>query len=1273
MRRFAGGWILVAAALLVTAVPVDAGPSGDKTAESRSGPNNEVSGLSVDQRRDGTYLRLSSSSTPSFSVYKLTDPLRLVVDVSGSKLSSDKQSRKVDDGVVSKVALLETQEDETSRVRLIVGFAESTHYDVRTDGNDLVIFVEGKPDAKSVEAVRRELEKKEQKLASLEAELERVRQSYEMKLDETRSQYETAKTKLADKSRRVDELRDEVEDLSSEVEAARGQNRQKLRAKLETKQDKLDGLAAKLEKRRDRVDELESVVSTLQAERNEARANLEETRDQLTAQRKKVQRQSQRLSELQSEQQDWEQKLEQRKAQQRQAEKQLRQTEQRLSSARSEIQQLESQQQQTTDASARSDRLASRLADKRRELQELEAALQDKRSRVSSLERKVESLENTRAETRDELAALRDSLVTERQKAERRADKLESLRDELQAVKQTSQRRADQLESLRDQQSEWSSTLASKSEELESTQRELNSTHSKLKSVRRKLESKDRKIAALEEKLDTKSDDAAETERLADRLESLKQEVKRERERAESLKASRENKADKLAELRRERDSMKEKLKQARAKLEQTQEQLAEAQENQRQNEAPAREVAANRSPQRPAGRAEPLDGSEPNTVRDIRLVQRDGESKIVVELERPGEYRRLPWKNQRAIMVLENVELPERLQDTIAASGDSGAVRFVSSEVERPGQVRMEADVNRSARERIKQRGSKLVWEFAPSVAPDNPQHATSDSRVASGREAQGSRHDRARANSETDDGRRSNGAERPRDVQTTSAPPGSEGGAAQTVIDPSKVERVPGMARTRMTLDIRNADIQNVLRMFAKQGDVNIITGDDVSGAITITLEEVPLDRAFLIVLQSQGLGFEVRGSVIRVATQETLRAERKARQEAAQRSQKLEPLEVFMMPINYAEASDLTEQVQRLLSPRGSVSVDERTNTLIIKDLRANIRSIRQLVNTLDTQVPQVLIKARIVETNDNFSREFGIQWGGDFTASQGNGNPTGLAFPNVIGVAGGATDQETNASGTSENPNFAVNLPAAAGTGSGGALGMTLGSIGDSVNLNLRLSAAEESGRAKIVSAPKILTLDNREATISQGTSIPISVVSAAGVQTVFVDATLELTVRPHVTPDGHVQLSVTATKNEPDFQNTGARGDPTIIRRSAETELLIEDGETTVIGGIYTRNSGTSVSGIPVLHKIPILGALFKSTSRSERRSELLIFITPRIVNRADALGNVSAGDVVSPNAGSGGSGESGGGTGGTSNAGSTGGSGGGGSNGGGEVRTRMEP
>jgi type IV pilus assembly protein PilQ len=287
-----------------------------------------------------------------------------------------------------------------------------------------------------------------------------------------------------------------------------------------------------------------------------------------------------------------------------------------------------------------------------------------------------------------------------------------------------------------------------------------------------------------------------------------------------------------------------------------------------------------------------------------------------------------------------------------------------------------------------------------------------------------------------------------------------------------------------------------------------VNIIASSGVSGTVTMRLRSVPLDQVFLTILQSLQLGFELRGNVIRVAPQSVLAAEEGARAEARARAQRVQPLEVFLLPVNYASAGDLSSQVSGLLSPRGSVTVDSRTNTLIVKDLSENLGSIRMLIESLDAQVPQVLIEARIVETNDTFARQIGVQWGGDISFSQGNGNPTGLIFPSVLGVAGGATDGQTPTQGTSPNPNFAVNLPAPAGTGAGGAIGLTMGSVGGGVNLNLRLSAMEEAGHAKIVSSPRILTLDNTEATISQGTSIPISVVSAAGVQTVFVDATLD---------------------------------------------------------------------------------------------------------------------------------------------------------------------
>ena len=340
----------------------------------------------------------------------------------------------------------------------------------------------------------------------------------------------------------------------------------------------------------------------------------------------------------------------------------------------------------------------------------------------------------------------------------------------------------------------------------------------------------------------------------------------------------------------------------------------------------------------------------------------------------------------------------------------------------------------------------------------------------------------------------------------------------------------------------------------------------------------------------------------------------------------SKALEPLETRLIPVSYAQAGELQPRATDLLSDRGKLSVDSRTNVIIARDTVSNLDQIEALIRNLDTQTPQVLIEGRIVEASSTYAREIGIQWGGDFSASAATANPTGLAFPSTVGVAGGATDNQTPVGGLSPvaggrpNPNFAVNLPAAAGTGSGGALGITLGSIANNANLNLRLSAMEEEGTLRILSSPKILTLDNRQAHIEQGTLIPYSRVSAQGIQTAFKEAKLNLTVTPHVTADGSVLLKIKMTRDEPDFNNKGARGDPTILKREADTELLVADGHTAVIGGIYTRNHGTSYKKVPFFGDIPILGWLFKSRSDSDRRSEMLIFITPRIVNRAESIG-----------------------------------------------------
>jgi type IV pilus assembly protein PilQ len=428
------------------------------------------------------------------------------------------------------------------------------------------------------------------------------------------------------------------------------------------------------------------------------------------------------------------------------------------------------------------------------------------------------------------------------------------------------------------------------------------------------------------------------------------------------------------------------------------------------------------------------------------------------------------------------------------------------------------------------------------------------------------------------------------------------------------------------RIDLDLKDADIHNILRLLADVGRVNIVTADDVAGNVTIRMRNVPWDQALDVVLQAKGLGMVRSGNLIRVAPLATLQKERELRLAAAKQEYELTPLETRLIPVSYAQADELQARAKDLLSPRGSIAVDERTNVLIARDISGNLNNIEELVRSLDTQTPQVLVEARIVEATSRYLRDVGIQWGGDVTFSEATGNPTGIAFPSRVTSAGGSYDQNTNSRGLSPfvgnvpQPNFAVNLPAATGTGQGGAIGFSLGSIDNNLNIGLRLSAAEASGLLRIVSSPRILTLDNRDARISQGTLIPFAQISAQGVQTTFQEAKLQLLVRPHVTADGSVAMHVKINRDEPDFNQTSPRGDPTILKREAETDLLVMDGHTAVIGGIFTRNTGRNLDQVPFFGDIPILGVLFQRRRASDTRNELVIFITPRIVNRAEALG-----------------------------------------------------
>ncbi|MES1178373.1 MAG: type IV pilus secretin PilQ [Myxococcales bacterium] len=613
--------------------------------------------------------------------------------------------------------------------------------------------------------------------------------------------------------------------------------------------------------------------------------------------------------------------------------------------------------------------------------------------------------------------------------------------------------------------------------------------------------------------------------------------------------------------------------------------------------------------------------------VKAVRFEHSDIEDRVLIECSEIPAFQASSSAPGKNVLTLSGVTLGKDLSRTLDVSAFGGVLNSVSSFVAEKDikSVVIQSEGDKTAIARVSRRGTTLVWSFAkPGALPSSMTGVGLDGGIARRArtvhvEDQGEEIPLVRDGSESD----RKLAKTDGDTTEMASQPAEAGAFAPNLLGQAKKA---GFTGRRIDLDLKDADIHNVLRLLADVGQVNIVTADNVSGTVTIRMRNVPWDQALDVVLQAKGLGVVQRANMLRVAPLADLEKERELQIARRQQEVKLAPLETRLIPVSYATAAEIQDRAKPLLSERGSIAVDERTNVMIVRDLAGNLNQIEELTRSLDTQTPQVLVEARIVEATSRYIRDVGIQWGGDTTFSSATGNPTGLAFPSSIGLAGGASDGNTPTAGLSPftrtvaNPNFAVNLPAAVGTGSGGALGLTFGSIDNTINLAVRLSAAESSGMLRILSSPRILTLDNREARISQGTLIPFSQVSAQGVQTTFQEAKLQLLVKPHVTADGSVSMHVKINRDEPDFNQTSARGDPTILKREAETDLLVMDGHTAVIGGIFTRNTGRNLDQVPFFGDIPLLGLLFQRRRASDTRGELVIFLTPRIVNRAEALG-----------------------------------------------------
>lgn len=588
---------------------------------------------------------------------------------------------------------------------------------------------------------------------------------------------------------------------------------------------------------------------------------------------------------------------------------------------------------------------------------------------------------------------------------------------------------------------------------------------------------------------------------------------------------------------------------------------------------------------------AAPAAESGPVEVRSVIIERRNDRERVVAELSRPAPFRVVPGQEGPAKLEIEGARVgpgvPGRLEGDARSVVRSVQVRAA------PGRAWIEVERAAGSAGTAIREGNRIVWLFAGSTR-DTTDHA----RVV------------AKQDTVEIDGEQV--AAFLSDVPLQIGPASSE---------------PRHYSGRRIDLDFKDADIHNILRLLSEVGNVNIVTADDVTGTVTIKMRSVPWDQALDVILSAKGFGMVRRENLLRVAPQAVLEKEREMAIARKKQRMELAPLETRLLPVSYATASEMSARVQDLLSERGTVSVDTRTNVLVIRDVAENLDDAEDLIRQLDSQTPQVLIEGRVVEATTSFTHEFGIQWGGSYIASSATGNPTGLVFPHDFTIAGGASDGQTPTSGLSPfggatpNPNFVVNFPAPAGTGQGTAIGLTMGSLSGNFNLAVRLTAFETTGNVRIISAPRILTLDNQSATISQGTSIPYSQVSAQGVQTAFQEATISLTVTPHVTNDGGVSMDVSITRNEPDFNQTSARGDPTILKRQAQTRLMVQDGHTAVIGGIYTRNSGQGIDKIPFFGDLPILGVLFSHSQQRDGRTEMLMFLTPRIVNRSEALGH----------------------------------------------------
>lgn len=469
---------------------------------------------------------------------------------------------------------------------------------------------------------------------------------------------------------------------------------------------------------------------------------------------------------------------------------------------------------------------------------------------------------------------------------------------------------------------------------------------------------------------------------------------------------------------------------------------------------------------------------------------------------------------------------------------------------------------------------------------------------------------------------------------------------------VDPNKPLPGPGYSGEKLSLNFQSIELRALLQVFADFTNLNLVASDTVTGSVTLRLKDVPWDQALDIVLQSKGLGLRRNGNVLSIAPKDEIAAREKADLEARRQIQDLEPLRTQAFQLNYSKAEDLVRLLtgstgragpaaapalpaaaaaaagggelaqpsgsSRILSPRGSVGYELRTNQLFVTDVGAKLEEVGRIIGKVDIPVRQVVIEARIVEASDSFGRTLGVRLGGLGRVAAQGGSPQLQVGGSYLGVQpspSGTLGAPTTA-GYNQNLNF-VNLPAASlGNAPGvsaGTLALSLFNQAANRFLSLEISALEAEGKGKIVSSPRVVTADQIKATIRQGTQIPYQSAApgaAGGTQVSFKDAVLKLEVTPQITPEGGILLDVDVSK---DSRGQDTTAGPAIDTKQVRTQVLVENGGTVVIGGIFEQQDTENVNKVPVLGDLPGVGNLFKNRTRETRKTELLVFLTPKVI------------------------------------------------------------